>query len=152
MINKDIYIGDTHEQLGCITAADAIIIDGKIVTREDVRRLQSELEAFKSLYSAAKGSADKLNEMLRGAKEERNALVATVEVLRDVLTRISEWPEGAQASIAIQALSLTPQQHLHHIRVETIKQASNHLLFALGEPTDAVIALDKYTERVRDGE
>lgn len=131
MINKDIYIGDTPEQLGCITAADAIMIDGKVITREDVRRLQSE----------------------------RDSLAATVEALRKdksgLLAYVNDaerWFNRHDPNGYVSPKREAAQQHLRDVRAEAIIQASNHLLFALGEPTDAVIALDKYTERVRDGE
>lgn len=36
---EQIKLGDTPEQLGQITAADAMMVDGKIVTRDDYRAL-----------------------------------------------------------------------------------------------------------------
>ncbi len=41
-------IGNTSEQLGQVEAASAMIIDGKIVTRDDYRALQAQIEVLQS--------------------------------------------------------------------------------------------------------
>lgn len=131
-------IGDTPEQ-----TSDTIMIDGKIVTREDVRKLQSG----------------------------RNELAATVEALRDALDKIANWNEctsefrmnfGSNGErdfyrgVAKQALAATPQQHLRDVRAEAVKEAAESLRFA---PADGgqrwairYVDLMEYAERVKAGE
>jgi hypothetical protein len=43
---KEIVIGDTPEQLGQIEAADAMMIDGKIVTKADYLALAAQVEVL----------------------------------------------------------------------------------------------------------
>lgn len=43
-----LIIGDTPEQLGKITAADAIIVDGKIVTKADYLALSAQVGVLKA--------------------------------------------------------------------------------------------------------
>lgn len=45
-ISNPPYVGDTPAQLGQIEAADAMMIDGKIVTRDDYRALAAQVEAL----------------------------------------------------------------------------------------------------------
>lgn len=95
---------------------------------------------------------DSLSQKLRAAQHEAEALAATVEALRDALTRISEWPEGAQASIAIQALSLTPQQHLRDVEAKAGRAGfiAGYEYASYGSfPKEFA---DEYAERVKDGE
>jgi len=40
-------IGNTSERLGMVEAASAMMIDGKIVTRDDYRALQAQVEVLK---------------------------------------------------------------------------------------------------------
>ncbi len=38
------YIGDTPEQLGSLLVADAVMVDGYLVTKQQVKELKADLE------------------------------------------------------------------------------------------------------------
>lgn len=44
-------IGDTPEQLGSLLTADAVVVDGKVVTKQDVAKLIAQVEKLKELAS-----------------------------------------------------------------------------------------------------
>lgn len=85
-------IGDTPQQLGQIEAADAMLIDGKIVTRDDYRALAAQVEVL------------------------RRELQACQNVLHSLAHVGQVTP--AYANDAKKVLAATPQQHLAEIRAQ----------------------------------
>lgn len=84
-------IGDTPAQLGQIEAADAMMIDGKIVTRDDYLALAATVEALRKSASDAYTQWNYSNDVY-----------------------------GAMQHL-IKAVIATPQQHLAEIRAQAIQ-------------------------------
>lgn len=120
--NASLTMGDTPEQ-----SADAIMIDGKIVTREDVRRLQSE----------------------------HDALAATVEALRKTIIEYDDCDTASQSKKAcsdmIALAKATPQQHLRDVRAEAVIDAVVSHETKYGN-SQFGRHLREYAERVKAGE
>lgn len=60
-----IIIGDTPEQLGSVTTANALIIDGKVFTKEQVIALQAERDALAAQLAESNKIKDGFAEIMK---------------------------------------------------------------------------------------
>lgn len=91
-------IGDTPQQLGQIEAADAMLIDGTIVTRDDYRALTARVEALHRALAALSVQAES------ALQEDIFCHSALKRAQRE----------------ADEVLAATPQQHLAEIRAQAV--------------------------------
>lgn len=96
-----IIIGNTPEQLGSVTTANALIIDGKVFTKEQVIALQAERDAL----AAQVGAFAAMIIEVRSTDESKDFLG-------------SDWHERSDALIAS-----TPEHHLAAHDAEVAKAA-----------------------------
>jgi hypothetical protein len=101
------YIGDTPEQLGSCLTADAMMIDGKVVTKADYLALAAQVEAIKSALDAVRKTAKTSGfgvQSPQDAKENRLAWM-----------RLNE------------TLSATPSECLAQVKVEAVVRFAHNL-------------------------
>lgn len=135
--DKPPYVGNTPVQLGQIEAADAMMIDGKIVTREDYRALAAQVEALKLSDSELHALVEDLIDHLRYNKRE------STDVLETYWDRLS----------AIQTTQISPQQHLAEIRAEAVLEFVALLpQFAYDTNSDIEKFANQYADSIRQGE
>jgi len=91
-------IGDTPAQLGQIKAADAMMIDGKIVTRDDYRALTATVDALRD-------ALDKIANWNECTSEFR-------------VNFGSKGERDFYRAVAAKALEATPQHHLRQVRAD----------------------------------
>lgn len=120
-------IGDTPAQLGQIKAADAMMIEGKIVTRDDYRALAAHADALRVALSN----------------------------LHDIAARCDSWEYFPQAALddASDALSATPQHHLRQVRATAGRDgfvACIRLAYGLQHPPGTTHA-DQYADSILAG-
>lgn len=153
-------IGDTPEQLGTIQAAEAIMIDGKIVTREDVRRMRLELDELAAMHvdkvrhiweSRNCGSCEEL-------AEKHDALAAQVERMSTFI-KLSAKKWGGIPEVEptfwnlLRVANESPQNHLREVRAEAGRAgfiACIRLAYEIQHPPGTIHA-DQYAESIRSG-
>ena len=126
-------IGDTPAQLGQIEAAHAMMIDGKVVKRDDYRALAAQVEALKQSNASLHELCDEIIDHLRYNKAERS------EVLDDFWSKLSAI--GCAES---------PAACLAQVRAEAVMEAANECNKYSGDFC-AHSDLLKHAERIRQG-
>lgn len=136
-------VGDTPEQLGTIQAADAIMIDSKIVTREDVRLLQSEHNELAAAVEALREAYKKISSKITDIDDTETDSEEIADALWQDL--FNELREG------YQLCNTTPQQHLRQVRAEAVLDF-HHAWSQQSKVNSLALFAKTYAESVKAGE
>ena len=107
-------IGDTPAQLGQIEAADAMMIDGKIVTRDDYRAMAAQVE------------------VLQAHRKELLDLIYNCAIGQVAMSHVVDAESLAQSAYSITGIDAasnrkpddtTPQHYLRQVRADAVVDA-----------------------------
>ena len=129
-----IRIGDTPESLGSVTTANALVIDGKVFTKEQVIALQAErdeqaqrIRELERDNGRLQACGDAACVRLKEVIAERDALFSAYCALHDACLQLLEGYNGAKQAIKI-AIELRPEQHLAAHDAEVAEKTAKHII------------------------
>lgn len=134
-----IRIGDTPESLGSVTTANALVIDGKVFTKEQVIVLQAERDEQAQRIRELERDNGRLQVCgdaacvrLKEVIADRDALAAQAEALIEHLTNFgkTETLEDAvkwEDDIS-KLIDATPQHHLADHDAEVAEKTAKHII------------------------
>ena len=155
-------IGDTPAQLGKIEAADAMMIDGKIVTRDDYRALAAQVEMLQSVAEELRLKLDAEQESTTELKAYIGQIVKQAKIAIRQCSRKDFYIDEIEKLDDI--IDKAPQQHLRELRAEAgragfVAGATDAAAYIAKQlqsgATDINLELappaDKYAETIRQG-
>lgn len=131
-------IGDTPEQLGSCMTADAMMIDGKIITKQQVAELMAQAEMHRNaeimwektmMAAVGEDGPSDVIKAIDKIKAERDAALAQASNLLSAAQQLSfeiacdpSEPQFKGFARLQDVMAATPQHHLHEVKAQAVEQ------------------------------